>query len=98
MDDVGFPLLTAMVAVPAAGALIVGLVPARRGLDLSKLLGVLFSVPLLVILGCHELGHFLTCRRYGVPSTAPYFLPAPVGIGTFGAFIRIRSKKWMSRS
>ena len=28
--------------------------------------GLLFSVPLLVILGCHELGHFLTCRRYGV--------------------------------
>jgi membrane-associated protease RseP (regulator of RpoE activity) len=49
-------------------------------------------VPLLVILGCHELGHFLACRRYGVPSTAPYFLPAPVGIGTFGAFIRIRAR------
>jgi hypothetical protein len=54
--------------------------------------GLLFSVPLLVILGCHELGHFLTCRRYGVPSTAPYFLPAPVGVGTFGAFIRIRAR------
>ncbi|HEX2464871.1 MAG TPA: site-2 protease family protein [Thermoanaerobaculia bacterium] len=54
--------------------------------------GLSFSLPLLVILGSHELGHFLTCRRYRVPSTAPYFLPAPLGIGTFGAFIRIRAR------
>jgi hypothetical protein len=54
--------------------------------------GLSFSLPLLVILGCHELGHFLTCRRYRVPSTAPYFLPLPFGIGTLGAFIRIRAR------
>ena len=54
--------------------------------------GLSFSLPLLVILGSHELGHFLACRRYRVPSTAPYFLPAPLGIGTFGAFIRIRAR------
>ncbi len=54
--------------------------------------GLSFSIPLLIILGSHELGHFLTCRRYRVPSTAPYFLPAPFGAGTFGAFIRIRAR------
>ena len=54
--------------------------------------GLSFSIPLLLILGSHELGHFLACRRYRVPSTAPYFLPAPLGIGTFGAFIRIRAR------
>lgn len=53
-------------------------------------LGLSFSLPLLFILGSHELGHFLACRRYRVPSTVPYFLPAPLVIGTFGAFIRIR--------
>jgi Peptidase family M50 len=54
--------------------------------------GLSFSIPLLIILGSHELGHFFACRRYRVPSTAPYFLPAPLGIGTFGAFIRIRAR------
>ena len=55
-------------------------------------LGLSFSLPLLVILGSHELGHFLACRRYGVPATIPYFLPAPLVLGTFGAFIRIRGR------
>lgn len=54
-------------------------------------LGLSFSLPALFILLCHELGHYLTSRLYGLPSTPPYFLPAPIGIGTFGAFIRIRA-------
>ena len=45
---------------------------------------------MLAILLCHELGHYLLCRRYRLPATLPYFLPAPIGLGTFGAFIRIR--------
>jgi membrane-associated protease RseP (regulator of RpoE activity) len=54
-------------------------------------LGLSFSVPSLLILLCHELGHYLACRRYRLPSTLPYFLPFPLGIGTLGAFIRIRA-------
>src|ERR1041384_4970727 len=54
-------------------------------------IGASFSIPLLAILGIHELGHMLPCRRYGLPATYPYFIPAPVGIGTFGAIIRIRA-------
>ncbi|MFN0168291.1 MAG: site-2 protease family protein [Bryobacteraceae bacterium] len=53
--------------------------------------GLPFSVTLLTILLAHEMGHYLTCRHYGLRSSLPYFLPAPVLIGTFGAFIRIRS-------
>jgi membrane-associated protease RseP (regulator of RpoE activity) len=54
--------------------------------------GLSFSVPLLAILGIHEMGHYLTCRRYGLAATLPYFLPAPIPtlIGTFGALIRIK--------
>jgi membrane-associated protease RseP (regulator of RpoE activity) len=59
--------------------------------------GLPFSVPLLTILGVHELGHFVTCRRYGIAATLPYFLPSPLLIppflnlaGTFGALIRIK--------
>lgn len=54
-------------------------------------LGLAFSLPLLFILLCHELGHWLACRHYGIPATPPYFLPAPLALGTLGAFIRIRA-------
>jgi len=52
--------------------------------------GLAFSLPTLFILLCHELGHYLTCRHYRLPATPPLFLPAPFGLGTLGAFIRIR--------
>lgn len=54
--------------------------------------GLLFSVPLLLILGSHELGHYFMCRRYGLAATLPYFIPSPFlnMIGTFGALIRIK--------
>ncbi|HEY3172411.1 MAG TPA: site-2 protease family protein [Thermoanaerobaculia bacterium] len=54
--------------------------------------GLEFSIPLLLILGVHELGHYVVCRRHRVAATLPYFLPAPIPnlIGTFGALIRIK--------
>ena len=54
--------------------------------------GLLFSVPLLLILLAHEMGHYLACRYYRIDSSPPYFLPSPLFIGTFGAFIRIRGR------
>ena len=54
--------------------------------------GLPFSVPLLLILGIHELGHYAMCRYYGIAATLPYFIPSPLInlIGTFGAVIRIK--------
>jgi membrane-associated protease RseP (regulator of RpoE activity) len=53
--------------------------------------GLWYSVPILAILGTHEMGHYLACRYYGVEASRPYFLPMPfVLTGTLGAFIRIR--------
>lgn len=56
--------------------------------------GLWYSLTVLAILGCHEMGHYVACLRYGVDATRPYFLPAPPPFltGTFGAFIRIRSR------
>jgi membrane-associated protease RseP (regulator of RpoE activity) len=54
-------------------------------------LGLSFSLPALAILLAHELGHYLACRWYRLPSTLPYFLPLPAALGTLGAFIRIRA-------
>jgi len=55
--------------------------------------GLVFSFTLLTILAAHELGHYVACRYHGVDASLPYFIPAPppILIGTFGAFIRIRS-------
>ena len=54
--------------------------------------GLSFSIPLLLILGLHELGHYAACRYYGLAATLPYFIPSPLInlIGTFGAVIRIK--------
>lgn len=54
--------------------------------------GIPFSAALLSILFAHEMGHFLLALRYRVYATLPFFIPAPLPIGTFGAFIQIRSR------
>lgn len=57
------------------------------------LAGLWYSLTILGILGCHELGHYFACRYYRVDATLPFFLPAPLPLtGTLGAFIRIRSR------
>lgn len=53
--------------------------------------GLSYSVPLLLILGAHEFGHYVYCRIHQVDATLPYFLPFPIPLtGTLGAVIRIR--------
>ena len=59
--------------------------------------GIPFAGTLLAILFCHEMGHYVTARYYGMDVTLPYFLPSPPAImgmpflGTFGAVIRMKS-------
>src|SRR5512137_2058337 len=53
--------------------------------------GLPFALTLLLILLAHELGHFFACRHHHIHSSYPFFIPAPTLIGTFGAFILLRS-------
>src|SRR5215470_3323632 len=54
--------------------------------------GLIFAATLLTILGTHELGHYFACRYYRVRASLPYFIPflPIIGIGTLGAFIKIK--------
>ncbi|MBI3178920.1 MAG: site-2 protease family protein, partial [Deltaproteobacteria bacterium] len=56
------------------------------------LLGLPFAITLMAILVAHEMGHYLTARRYGVDQSLPYFIPAPTFFGTLGAIILMRSQ------
>jgi membrane-associated protease RseP (regulator of RpoE activity) len=53
--------------------------------------GIPFSLTLMLILLSHELSHYFASKRHGVKATLPYFIPAPTIIGTFGAFIKMKS-------
>ncbi|MGH9750512.1 MAG: site-2 protease family protein [Candidatus Polarisedimenticolia bacterium] len=54
-------------------------------------LGLPYAGCLVLILGSHEMGHYLACRHYRIDATLPYFIPGPPYFGTFGAVIRIRA-------
>jgi len=78
-----------LITTTAAGAL-------HAGVDLVKepnrfAVGLPYSFGLMLILGAHELGHYLTAKRHGIRVTPPYFIPVPFGLGTFGAFIKLKS-------
>ena len=94
-------LLLTVATTITAGAMQQGVNPLTHPLDLYR--GIPFSFTLLLILGTHEMGHYLISRRHGLNVTLPFFIPAPPVIyipgvgaipiifGTFGAFIKIRS-------
>ncbi len=53
--------------------------------------GLPFAGTLMTILLCHELSHYAASKRHHTRATLPYFIPAPSIIGTFGAFIKMKS-------
>ena len=80
-------LLTTM----ATGALMSGYDIFSNPSDITK--GLPYSITILLILTCHEFGHYIFARIHKVDATLPYFIPIPPPItifGTLGAFIRIR--------
>jgi membrane-associated protease RseP (regulator of RpoE activity) len=54
--------------------------------------GLTYSVPLMLILLCHELGHTFAARAHHVQASWPHFIPLPplLGFGTMGAVIGMR--------
>lgn len=79
------------VTTAMAGAINQGLNPFA---DFRVLVaGFPFAITVMTILLCHELGHYFLAQVHRVDATLPYFIPAPPFflVGTFGAFIRMRT-------
>ncbi|MFT3921216.1 MAG: site-2 protease family protein [Myxococcales bacterium] len=56
--------------------------------------GYAFALPLMTILLCHEMGHYVAARIHGVDVSPPFFIPLPLPftlIGTMGAVIQMRA-------
>lgn len=69
---------------------------AHQGVDLLEepgrfTIGLPYALGLLAILGVHELGHYFMAQHHRIRVTLPYFIPVPFALGTFGAFIKMRS-------
>lgn len=53
--------------------------------------GLLYSIPLLLIIGIHELAHYWATVSYKIRCSLPYMIPLPFFLGTLGAFVQKRS-------
>lgn len=85
-------LVATLVTTTWVGTTIAGIDPKALQSDPKLLLqGLPYALGLMTILGIHELGHYLTARYYKIRTTLPYFIPVPFFLGTFGAFIQMRS-------
>ncbi len=80
------------------GSTFMPIIPDPMGWE-EFLSGFRFSIPFLLILTAHEFGHYFTAIKNNVSVTLPAYLPFWLGfvfglpsIGTFGAFIQLRSK------
>ncbi|RIY10535.1 site-2 protease family protein [Hymenobacter rubripertinctus] len=59
--------------------------------------GLWYAGPFLAVLTVHEFGHYFTARYNRIGATLPYFIPLPLGFGTFGAVIRIKDRIYSRR-
>jgi membrane-associated protease RseP (regulator of RpoE activity) len=56
------------------------------------LVGLPYTIGVMLILGTHEFGHYFAARFHKVAVSLPYFIPLPLpgSLGTLGAFIQLR--------
>ena len=85
-------LLLTLLTTTVIGAGLSGINSQQLENNSSLLLqGLPYSLGLIAILGLHEFSHYFTAVKYKIKTTLPYFIPIPFFLGTFGAFIQMRS-------
>ena len=85
-------LLLTLLTTTVIGAGLSGITAQQLENNSSLLLqGLPYSLGLIAILGLHEFSHYFTAVKYKIKTTLPYFIPFPFFLGTFGAFIQMRS-------
>jgi membrane-associated protease RseP (regulator of RpoE activity) len=92
-------LIATVITTLMAGAIISGVLMRSPEVFLRQpallLHGIPFAFTLLLILGIHEMGHYVAGRLHHAAVTLPYFIPMPpfgaLPLGTLGAFIQLRS-------
>jgi membrane-associated protease RseP (regulator of RpoE activity) len=85
-------LLLTILTTTVVGAGLSGITAQQLENNSSLLLqGLPYSLGLIAILGLHEFSHYFTAVKYKIKTTLPYFIPFPFFLGTFGAFIQMRS-------
>ncbi len=74
-------------------ALLIGLTQIKTVLSMAIAVGVYtmvfgwrFALGLVLSIYVHEMGHVVWLRRYGIPATAPMFIPG------LGAFVRLKQR------
>jgi Zn-dependent protease len=97
-------LIITMISTTISGSLLwTSYDAARMGIAVSEIDGwsvfspgnlfwgaVFFSLPLLLILGTHETGHYVMAKKHGVAASLPFFIPMLPPLGTLGAVISMR--------
>ena len=85
-------LLLTLLTTTVIGAGLSGITTQQLENNSSLILqGLPYSLGLIAILGLHEFSHYFTAVKYKIKTTLPYFIPIPFFLGTFGAFIQMRS-------
>jgi len=85
-------LAITIVTTVIAGAMLWG---AYENIDMFDIRSIgfgalFFALPLMLILGIHEMGHYITSKKYQVAASLPFFIPSIPPLGTFGAVISMR--------
>lgn len=82
-----------LLALGKAKLLLLGLTKLTTLLSMIASLGLYwalygwkFGLGLVALIYIHEMGHVAALRRYGIPASAPMFIPG------FGAFIRLKAR------
>lgn len=86
-DGAGWPLNLVLLVLTALSTFGVQYLATADWWD-----GALYAFSVMLILGAHEMGHYLMARAHRVDATLPYFIPLPLGFGTLGAVIRLKGK------